>query len=100
MNQRAFTKEEKLKAHLDAGAKSVVLSAPIKEGAVPTYVLSVNAKDYKGEKLINNASCTTNCITPVAKVIVDNFRSRKGDDDNYSRIHIGSASCGRRTQGL
>lgn len=72
-----FTKEEKLKAHLDAGAKSVVLSAPIKEGAVPTYVLSVNAKDYKGEKLINNASCTTNCITPVAKVIVDNFGVEK-----------------------
>ena len=72
-----FTKEEKLKAHLDAGAKSVVLSAPIKEGQVPTYVLSVNAKDYKGEKLINNASCTTNCITPVAKVIVDNFGVEK-----------------------
>jgi len=84
-----FTKEEKLKAHLDAGAKSVVLSAPVKharnasqsdaggEGQVPTYVLSVNAKDYKGEKLINNASCTTNCITPVAKVVVDNFGVEK-----------------------
>ena len=72
-----FTKEEKLKLHLDAGAKSVVLSAPIKEGQVPTYVISVNAKDYKGEKLINNASCTTNCITPVAKVIVDNFGVEK-----------------------
>ncbi len=73
----AFTKEEKLKLHLDAGAKSVVLSAPAKEGAVPTYVISVNSKDYKGEKLINNASCTTNCITPVAKVIVDNFGVEK-----------------------
>ena len=78
-----FTKEEKLKAHLDAGAKSVVLSAPARpaergeEGQVPTYVLSVNAKDYRGEKLINNASCTTNCITPVAKVIVDNFGVEK-----------------------
>ena len=72
-----FTKEEKLKAHLDAGAKFVVLSAPAKEGQIPTYVLSVNAKDYKGEKLINNASCTTNCITPVAKVIVDNFGVEK-----------------------
>ena len=72
-----FTTEEKLKAHLDAGAKSVVLSAPAKEGQVPTYVLSVNTKDYKGEKLINNASCTTNCITPVAKVIVDNFGVEK-----------------------
>jgi len=72
-----FTTEEKLKTHLTAGAKSVVLSAPVKEGAVPTYVLSVNAKDYRGEKLINNASCTTNCITPVAKVIVDNFGVEK-----------------------
>src|SRR3989338_9083484 len=72
-----FTKEEKLKTHLTAGAKSVVLSAPAKEGQVPTYVLSVNAKDYKGEKLINNASCTTNCITPVAKVVVDNFGVEK-----------------------
>lgn len=72
-----FTTEEKLKAHLDSGAKSVVLSAPAKDGNVPTYVLSVNAKDYKGEKLINNASCTTNCITPVAKVIVDNFGVEK-----------------------
>ncbi len=72
-----FTSEEKLKIHLDAGAKSVVLSAPAKEGNVPTYVISVNDKDYKGEKLINNASCTTNCITPVAKVIVDNFGVEK-----------------------
>lgn len=71
-----FTSEEKLKIHLDAGAKSVVLSAPAKEG-VPTYVISVNDKDYKGEKMINNASCTTNCITPVAKVIVDNFGVEK-----------------------
>ena len=72
-----FTSEEKLKIHLDAGAKSVVLSAPARDGNVPTYVISVNDKDYKGEKLINNASCTTNCITPVAKVIVDNFGVEK-----------------------
>jgi glyceraldehyde 3-phosphate dehydrogenase len=80
-----FTKEEKLKLHLDAGAKAVVLSAPAKDGdpsagsghGVPTYVMSVNSQDYKGEKMINNASCTTNCITPVAKVIVDNFGVEK-----------------------
>jgi len=72
-----FTTEEKLKAHLTAGAKKVVLSAPIKEGNVPTYVLSVNEKDYKGESLINNASCTTNCIAPVAKVMDDNFGIEK-----------------------
>lgn len=72
-----FTTEEKLKAHLTAGAKKVVLSAPIKEGSVATYVLSVNDKDYQGENLINNASCTTNCITPVAKIMVDHFGVEK-----------------------
>ena len=72
-----YTSEEKLKIHLNVGAKSVVLSAPAKDGDVPTFVMSVNSKDYKGEKLINNASCTTNCITPVAKVIVDNFGVEK-----------------------
>ncbi len=72
-----FTSEEKLKTHLNAGAKAAVLSAPVKEGEIPTYVMSVNAKDYKGEKLINNASCTTNCITPVAKVMVDHFGVEK-----------------------
>src|SRR3989338_6504683 len=68
-----FTDEEGLKKHLGAGAKSVVLSAPVKEGSIPTYVLSVNDKEYKGENAISNASCTTNCITPVAKVMVDSF---------------------------
>jgi glyceraldehyde 3-phosphate dehydrogenase len=72
-----FLTEEKLKQHLASGAKAVVLSAPVKDGEVPTYVLGVNAKDYKGENLINNASCTTNCITPVAKVITDNFGVEK-----------------------
>jgi glyceraldehyde 3-phosphate dehydrogenase len=69
--------QDKLQAHLHAGAKSVVLSAPAKGGEVPTYVLSVNDKDYKGESIINNASCTTNCITPVAKVMVDTFGVEK-----------------------
>lgn len=68
-----FTEEEGLKAHIDAGARAVVLSAPTKSEDVPTYVVSVNSKDYKGENIISNASCTTNCITPVAKVMVDNF---------------------------
>jgi glyceraldehyde 3-phosphate dehydrogenase len=72
-----FLTEEKLKAHLTAGAKKVILSAPVKEGDVPTYVLSVNDKNYKGESVINNASCTTNCIAPVAKIMVDNFGVEK-----------------------
>lgn len=68
-----FTTAEKLQAHLTAGAKSVVLSAPAKGEGVPTYVVSVNDTVYKDEKVINNASCTTNCITPVAKVIHEHF---------------------------
>ncbi len=73
-----LTKADKLKAHLDAGAKAVVLSAPVKGGGdVPTYVLSINADSYKGEQIISNASCTTNCITPVAKVIHEHFGIEK-----------------------
>ncbi|MBI2031650.1 MAG: type I glyceraldehyde-3-phosphate dehydrogenase [Candidatus Levybacteria bacterium] len=72
-----FTTAEKLKPHIDSGAKAVVLSAPVKGGEVPTYVISVNSNNYQGEKIINNASCTTNCITPVAKVMVDHFGVEK-----------------------
>ncbi len=73
-----FLTAEKLQTHLDGGAKKVVLSAPAKDdGHIPTYVLSVNDKNYKGENLINNASCTTNCITPVARIMVDNFGVEK-----------------------
>ncbi len=69
----AFTKAEKLQPHIDAGAKSVVLSAPAKGGGVPTYVIAVNDDKYAGEKIINNASCTTNCIAPVARIIQEAF---------------------------
>jgi glyceraldehyde 3-phosphate dehydrogenase len=73
----AFRSEEALKDHITSGAKSVVLSAPVKDGEISTYILSVNAKDYKGENIISNASCTTNCITPVAKVVINNFGIEK-----------------------
>ncbi len=72
-----FTTEEKLKTHLQAGAKAVVLSAPVKEGEIPTIVLSVNQEKFQGQNAISNASCTTNCITPVAKIMVDNFGVEK-----------------------
>lgn len=64
---------EKLQLHLNAGAKASVLSAPSKGPGVPTYVISVNDQNYNGEKIISNASCTTNCITPVVKVISEKF---------------------------
>jgi len=57
---------------LDAGAKRVVMSAPSKD-ATPMFVYGVNHKSYKGETMISNASCTTNCLAPVAKVLNDKF---------------------------
>jgi glyceraldehyde 3-phosphate dehydrogenase len=84
-----FTSEEGMKLHLDAGAKKVVLSAPAKGGNIPTYVLGVNDQNYKGETMINNASCTTNCITPVAQVIHETFGIAKA---MMTTIHSYTAS--------
>ncbi|HRW95530.1 MAG TPA: type I glyceraldehyde-3-phosphate dehydrogenase, partial [Bacteroidales bacterium] len=67
-----FLTKEKAQAHLDAGAKRVVMSAPSKD-ATPMFVYGVNHKSYKGETMISNASCTTNCLAPVAKVLNDKF---------------------------
>lgn len=72
-----FLTAEKLQAHITAGAKAVVLSAPAKDDSVPTYVLSINNDQYKGEKIINNASCTTNCISPVTKIMDQHFGIEK-----------------------
>lgn len=72
-----FTDEEGMKLHLLAGAKKVVLSAPAKGGNIGTFLIGVNSEDYKGENLINNASCTTNCIAPVAAIINAKFGIKK-----------------------
>jgi len=69
-----FTKKEDLQKHLNAGAKKVLLSAPAKEGDVKTIVLGVNENTMnKEDKIISNASCTTNCLAPVAKVLNEKF---------------------------
>ncbi len=70
-----FTKREDAGKHITAGAKKVVISAPGKE--TPTFLIGVNDDTYKGEDVINNASCTTNCISPVAKVINEAFGIKK-----------------------
>ncbi len=72
-----FLSEEKLKPHFDAGAGAVVLAAPAKEGNIETIVLSVNQESYKNGRLVSNASCTTNCVAPVAKVMADHFGVEK-----------------------
>jgi glyceraldehyde 3-phosphate dehydrogenase len=64
-------------AHLTAGAKKVVMSAPSKDDT-PMYVFGVNHASYKGEVIISNASCTTNCLAPVAKVLHDKWGIKRG----------------------
>ena len=72
-----FTDEEGMKQHLVAGAHKVVLSAPAKGGNVGTFLIGVNHDKYAGENLLNNASCTTNCIAPVAAIIHSKFGIQK-----------------------
>ena len=72
-----FASEEELKVHLTSGAKKVVLSAPLKDGTAPTVVLGVNNESAKGQLIIANASCTTNCVAPVASVMQTAFGIEK-----------------------
>lgn len=72
-----FASPEGAQQHIVAGAKKVIVSAPVKGGAVPTYVIGTNADRYNNEQIINNASCTTNCISPVASVIHEQFGIKK-----------------------
>jgi len=72
-----FTKDGAAKAHLDAGAKRVVVSAPTSGGNVQTFLKGVNHDKYAGEQIISNASCTTNCVSPVTAVIEQAFGIKK-----------------------
>lgn len=68
-----FRRVEEADDHLEAGAKKVLLSAPPKDGNIPIYIVGVNADKGGNEKVFSNASCTTNCVAPVAKVMVKEF---------------------------
>lgn len=74
-----FTKREKIELHIKAGAKKVVLTAPAKDEIDATVVLGVNEHILTGKEVIlSNASCTTNCLAPMVKVLNDNFKIKKG----------------------
>lgn len=72
-----FLTDEKARAHIEAGAKKVVMSAPSKD-ATPMFVMGVNHKTYAGQDIVSNASCTTNCLAPLAKVLNDSFGIKDG----------------------
>lgn len=74
-----FTSVEQASKHLEAGAKKVIISAPAK-GDIPTFVMGVNEKNYDPEKdqIVSNASCTTNCLAPITKVLLDHFGIEEG----------------------
>jgi len=72
-----FLTEETCQKHIDAGAKKVVQSAPSKD-ATPMFVYGVNEETYAGQKIVSAASCTTNCLAPLAKVIHDKFGIKRG----------------------
>ena len=67
-----FLTKEKCEAHIQAGAKRVIMSAPSKDDT-PMFVYGVNHKKYSGEQFVSNASCTTNCLAPIVKVLNENF---------------------------
>ena len=75
-----FTDYQGAKKHLEAGAKRVIISAPPKNSDIPTYVLGVNEEKFDSKKdfIISNGSCTTNCLAPMAKILNDNFKIKRG----------------------
>ncbi len=83
-----FLTQESCQPHIDAGAKKVVQSAPCKDGG-PMFVYGVNHNDYDGQDIVSAASCTTNCLAPIAKVINDNWGLKRG---LMTTVHAATAS--------
>jgi glyceraldehyde 3-phosphate dehydrogenase len=72
-----FLTKETAQKHIDAGAKKVIMSAPSKDDT-PMFVFGVNDKTYAGQAIVSNASCTTNCLAPVAKILNDTWGIKRG----------------------
>ena len=72
-----FLTSKEVEGHIKGEVKKVIISAPAADNT-PTYVLGVNHKDYNGERIISNASCTTNCLAPIAKILDENYGIEKG----------------------
>ncbi len=83
-----FLTEESCQAHIDAGAQKVVQSAPSKD-ATPMFVYGVNHEEYAGQNIVSAASCTTNCLAPIAKIIHDNWGLKRG---LMTTVHAATAS--------
>ncbi len=75
-----FTEFATAEKHLEAGAKKVIMSAPAKDKEIPTFVLGVNQEKYdpKNDNIVSMASCTTNSLAPVVKILHENFKIQKG----------------------
>ena len=75
----AYNNTEKASRHFKGGAKKVIITAPAKDEATPTFVMGVNHKNYTSDmQFVSNASCTTNCLAPIAKVLHENFGIKDG----------------------
>lgn len=83
-----FLTDELARAHITAGAKKVIMSAPSKD-STPMFVYGVNDKSYNGQDIISNASCTTNCLAPISKVLNDTFGIKRG---LMTTIHAATAT--------
>ena len=83
-----FLKDELARQHITAGAKKVIMSAPSKD-ATPMFVYGVNHTTYAGQDIISNASCTTNCLAPISKVLNDKFGIKRG---LMTTIHAATAT--------
>lgn len=85
----AFCTTAKAMAHIDAGAKKVIISAPAKDEETPTFVMGINHNNYtKDMNIVSNASCTTNCLAPICKILEDHYGIEQG---LMSTIHAATA---------